>query len=66
MDLHSCDLAALHTTRLEADIRTHKEVELYCESFGLGPNWDILPSGTQGQSGRFLLCLNFVLDKYPI
>jgi hypothetical protein len=43
MNLHSCKVAALNATRLEALARTDKELDRYCESFWLGPNWDILP-----------------------
>jgi len=41
----------LNATRPEADIRIDEELDLYCESFGLRANWDILLSG--------FLCFNF-------
>jgi hypothetical protein len=43
MNLHFCKVVAPNAARLEAPTTTDKELGLYCESFSLGLNWDILP-----------------------
>jgi len=62
MNLHSCKVAALSATCLEALTRTDEELDLYRESFGLRPNWDILLGGS-----GFLLSFSglhdFALDR---
>jgi hypothetical protein len=70
MNLHSCKVAALNATHLGALTRTskEKELDLYCESFRLRPNWDILP----GSNELLLSCLAhtilfvFMLDKHKL
>lgn len=39
-------VAMLNATRLGADIRIDEELDLYCKSFGLRANWDILSGST--------------------
>jgi hypothetical protein len=65
LNLHSCKVAAIDAAHLAADMRTDKELDLYCESCELASNCDILLTGTQGFR-VFFMNFNFVLDKYPI
>jgi hypothetical protein len=62
MNLHSCKVAVLDAAYLGADSRTGRELDHYCESFGLRLNWDILADSTCTLA-VILWARDFALDK---
>lgn len=62
MNLHSFKVAALDAAYLGAGSRIDRELDHYCESFGLRLNWDILAGSTCTLAVISWAC-DFALDK---